>query len=263
MNRNLQRQEDYPMKYISSNQLLARVAATSHLEKPFSKKLAKLPVLTLPANASKRFKLGLLKVKIRGVKSSWTIVRMILSYFVHTQDNKSEVLRVLFTEHLENHLFKMRDPSYRKTHFSDTQSLEGLVQYYLKSQISNIELVKPSLLRFQPYLPTPEAMYGYIVNLQNEILDYFTRQRLDILTIDLEPKRYVGVGYKDKGNLRFSYIDGSPSWQEVATQRETVERETYYKWILGYRYESLVLERKLPELDELKSGLPWTRTQFC
>jgi len=29
------------------------------------------------------------------------------------------------------------------------------------------------------------------------------------------PKRFIGVGYRDKGNARNSSLDGSPSWQEV------------------------------------------------
>jgi len=252
------------MNINSPTQLLERVAATSHLEeKSLRKKLAKLPVLTLSAKELQRFKSGRLKVKIRGVKSSWTIVRMILSYFVHTQDNKSELLRTLFIEHLENHLQKMVDPGYRKKFFKETSSLEGLIQYYLKLQSMNVVLVKPSLLRFQGLLPSAASMYGYMIELQDNILDYFAHQRLNTLTKMLPPKRYIGVGYKDKGNLRFSHYDGSPSWQDVASTSETTEREIYYKSILGVSYESLVLERKLSGLNTKQDENPWTRTQYC
>jgi len=33
---------------------------------------------------------------------------------------------------------------------------------------------------------------------------------------ELPSKRFIGVGYKDKGNCRVPSWDGSPSWQEVA-----------------------------------------------
>jgi len=33
----------------------------------------------------------------------------------------------------------------------------------------------------------------------------------------LPPKRYIGVGYRDKGSKRNTAYDGSPAWQEVAT----------------------------------------------
>lgn len=32
----------------------------------------------------------------------------------------------------------------------------------------------------------------------------------------LKPPRYIGVGYRDKGTARRPWIDGSPSWQEIA-----------------------------------------------
>jgi len=41
---------------------------------------------------------------------------------------------------------------------------------------------------------------------------------------NLPEQRYVGVGYKDKGNKRIPHFDGSPSWQEVATS--TVKKLT-------------------------------------
>lgn len=32
----------------------------------------------------------------------------------------------------------------------------------------------------------------------------------------LPPSRYIGIGYRDKGTAKKPWIDGSPSWQEVA-----------------------------------------------
>lgn len=34
----------------------------------------------------------------------------------------------------------------------------------------------------------------------------------------LPPARYIGVGYRDKGTAKKPWIDGTPSWQEVASQ---------------------------------------------
>jgi hypothetical protein len=42
----------------------------------------------------------------------------------------------------------------------------------------------------------------------------------------IPPKAYIGVGYKDKGSRRVSAIDGSPSWQEVASHNALKERES-------------------------------------
>lgn len=45
------------------------------------------------------------------------------------------------------------------------------------------------------------------------ILDY---RETGTPTKQLPPKKYIGVGYKDKGNARNKAVDGSPSWQDVA-----------------------------------------------
>lgn len=34
---------------------------------------------------------------------------------------------------------------------------------------------------------------------------------------ELAPARYIGVGYRDKGTAKQPWLDGSPSWQEVAS----------------------------------------------
>jgi len=33
---------------------------------------------------------------------------------------------------------------------------------------------------------------------------------------ELKPDRYIGIGYRDKGTAKKPWLDGSPSWQEVA-----------------------------------------------
>lgn len=46
-----------------------------------------------------------------------------------------------------------------------------------------------------------------------------------IETKRLPPKRYIGVGYRDKGTAREPHLDGSPRWQEVASYVSSLERE--------------------------------------
>lgn len=38
------------------------------------------------------------------------------------------------------------------------------------------------------------------------------------------PKRFIGVGYRDKGTARVDSIDGSPSWQQVASSNSDCEQ---------------------------------------
>jgi len=47
---------------------------------------------------------------------------------------------------------------------------------------------------------------------------------LGIETKLLPPKRFIGIGYRDKGTARKPEEDGSPSWQEVASHVSYLER---------------------------------------
>lgn len=41
----------------------------------------------------------------------------------------------------------------------------------------------------------------------------------------LPPKRFIGIGYRDKGTAKTPEVDGSPSWQEVATEHQNLGSE--------------------------------------
>jgi hypothetical protein len=41
-------------------------------------------------------------------------------------------------------------------------------------------------------------------------------------------KKFIGVGYKDHGNMKNKAVDGSPSWQEVANERLWQKEELPY-----------------------------------
>lgn len=119
----------------------------------------------------------------------------------------------IFVETLEKHLKLLTDPKYFERYSYETWSLEYLIQNYLGVQEGNNESL---MNQAEDFLPSSEATYGYLNLLIKE------------LEKDLQPlhpensrprthKNFIGVGYKDKGNLRNSAIDGSPSWQEVAS----------------------------------------------
>lgn len=77
--------------------------------------------------------------------------------------------------------------------------------------------------REDPILPNPEAYFGLLG--QRDLRDSF---RVRFNSSWIPPKRverYIGVGYKDKGSRRYPELDGSPSWQEVATVLANRERE--------------------------------------
>jgi hypothetical protein len=89
----------------------------------------------------------------------------------------------------------------------DTESREALKQIFLDD----------------PILPNPEAYFGLLGN--RDLRNSF---RVQFKSSWIPPKRverYIGVGYKDKGSRRIPELDGSPSWQRVATVLANRERE--------------------------------------
>jgi hypothetical protein len=66
-----------------------------------------------------------------------------------------------------------------------------------------------------PLLPSQHAYFGY--KKQTKIVNSFRIQfRNPLITPKAFPlKRYIGVGYRDKGHLKNKAVDGSPSWQDV------------------------------------------------
>lgn len=63
-------------------------------------------------------------------------------------------------------------------------------------------------------LPTPRRYYSLKLdpNVQRWYLSIGTRVKTKR---KYPPRRFIGVGYKDKGTLRFSHLDGTPSWSEA------------------------------------------------
>jgi hypothetical protein len=80
-----------------------------------------------------------------------------------------------------------------------------------------------AMFRDDPILPKPEAFFGLMGN-----RDMRSSFRVQFKSSWIPPKkveRYIGVGYKDKGSRRFPELDGSPTWQRVATVLANRERE--------------------------------------
>lgn len=69
-------------------------------------------------------------------------------------------------------------------------------------------------------------------------------------------KRFIGIGYRDKGTARKPEIDGSPSWQEVASHVSYLEtRIEEIKNDLGSSETGLEAFGKLEELFKVSAKL--------
>lgn len=129
----------------------------------------------------------------------------------------------------------MKDPLYFRRYYTEFQKLEYLINMYLKGTITNPSLVNWE--RLDPLLPSEEATFGYLNQIILNLDKVLTKVNLprSVRTKSVKT-RYIGVGYKDKGNLRISSFDGSPSWQEVSMQKEKDEQWYSDVYLLRYRY---------------------------
>lgn len=78
-----------------------------------------------------------------------------------------------------------------------------------------------------PFLPSRSAYHGYQGH--RELRDSFRLIIRNPLALPkkLPPKRYIGVGYKDKGSRRDPAWDGNPRWQEVAAVSGFTDKPTF------------------------------------
>lgn len=162
-------------------------------------------------------------------------MKFLLKKFQVTKDNSRVEERFVFILALEKVLEKMKDPLYFKKYSGEFQKLEYLIDMYLKGSITNPGLVNWE--RYDSLLPTSESTYGYLNQMILNLNEVFRRENSPrtIRTKSVKT-RYIGVGYKDKGKLRISSYDGSPSWQDVSMKEEEI---SWYciVFFLRQRYE--------------------------
>jgi hypothetical protein len=77
---------------------------------------------------------------------------------------------------------------------------------------------------FNDIIPTSREYFGLAG--QRDLRNSFRLVLNDtLIPRAVPPKRFIGVGYKDKGSRRDPAFDGTPSWQETAQYLSNLERE--------------------------------------
>lgn len=214
-------------------------------------KFTNLPVFIIPAKYRFHYLNG--RLGLSSQRKPFTLMKFLLKKFQVTKDNSRVEERFVFILALEKVLEKMKDPLYFKKYYVEFQKLEYLIDMYLKGSITN-----PSLVNWERYdriLPTSESTYGYLNQMILNLDEVFRRENSPrtIRTKSVKT-RYIGVGYKDKGKLRISSYDGSPSWQEVSMKEE--EPSWYCNvFLLRQRYEVELLNLS----DSHSCGIVYSR----
>jgi hypothetical protein len=87
---------------------------------------------------------------------------------------------------------------------------DGLLTFSGKKSIARLQKIQGVFLSPRAYLGQEKISPGNLIKRNNRLLN--TRRP--------PPQAYIGVGYRDKGNARKRYLDGSPSWQSVAVSEK-------------------------------------------
>jgi hypothetical protein len=133
---------------------------------------------------------------------------------------------------LLNHLFfdltESKDPLFQKKYSCFFRKLEILISMMSKIRIFPIHLSergKENLdEHFNDIIPTSREYFGLAG--QRDLRNSFRLVLNDtLIPRAVPPKRFIGVGYKDKGSRRDPAFDGTPSWQETAQYLSNLERE--------------------------------------
>lgn len=119
-----------------------------------------------------------------------------------------------------------QDPSFQEKYsewFSHTEpffhGLSGQLEFPFRLEQTSIETFTPHLVGL---LPSKEAYFG--LKGTRNLRDSFALKLTNSLpTQNVKPKRFMGVGYRDKGHRRNKAVDGTPAWQEVASHFSELE----------------------------------------
>lgn len=114
-----------------------------------------------------------------------------------------------------------RDPEFQNkygswliTTFHVIRNIAEARNFPIRPGIQSKQFMKDFL---KPYLPSPQAYFGYKKN-PKIIKSYSVKLRNPLpLQKAISQRRVIGVGYRDKGYRKDPAKDGSPHWKEVSS----------------------------------------------
>jgi len=169
------------------------------------------------------------KRKIRRI----TLQRLLLSRIVwKIEEVTFDEILVIYDNLLNLMELSEKDPSFREKYGS---TLEVLAKFLKSLNLQNSEPKNLAEILYRQFrLPIYASFIIPRRNLStvekhmcNSYRLLPTLQNPGIPTKALPPKRWIGIGYRDKGSARNSAIDGNPSWQEVAMSTRIFQKGKY------------------------------------
>lgn len=155
--------------------------------------------------------------------------RVLVSKLLWNYDNfTAEDLLALFENQIFLENLALKNESFRKKF---KIPLEDISNYLKAARISRIEDVPKIAENFKRFIKVkldkfiyPKRNYPNQQTMYNKFVEFRWTEQEGTLISQLPPVKYIGKGYTDKGTARKPHIDGSPSWQDVATRNKYVEQ---------------------------------------
>jgi hypothetical protein len=96
----------------------------------------------------------------------------------------------------------------------------------------------------------PQRNYSQWKTRFDSSVNLVTSKPLGTATKTLPPKRFIGIGYRDKGTAKNTATDASPSWQEVA-QSNLAKRKNEIERLLHEAKTERDIPRRLQYLRQI------------
>jgi hypothetical protein len=177
------------------------------------------------------FKSGTEVIYTRGIRRI-TLERLIISRIVWKKDNVTfDEIIVLYDNLLYLQDLALRDPSFKEK-FGSTLEV-------LAKDLKNLDLNRqdPGMVSQLLYNRFRQSIYDNFIipqrnlsTVEKHLCNAYTLRATKLPGIPIKmlpPKRWVGIGYRDKGSARNLAKDGSPTWQEVAMSTRFYQKGTY------------------------------------
>jgi len=178
-----------------------------------------------PRNLGERIRKGYKMVIHKGTNRI-ILLKFLLAKLIYAKEGLS-IEEYLCIYHTFYELIESTDPLLIQKHSKFLERVSKVLLMMRNIKVFPVHTTvegECEILRYiEDFIPTPRQYFGLAG--QRDLRRSFSLVLYDsIVPIAPPPKRFIGVGYKDKGTCRDPAFDGSPGWQFYATFFANLER---------------------------------------
>lgn len=179
-----------------------------------------------PRNLGQRIRKGYKMIIHKGTNRV-VLLKFLLAKLIYAKEGLS-IEEYLCLFHLFYDLLDTSDPIFIKKYSEFLERVSSVLLMMKDVRVFPVQTTiegECEILRYiEDFIPTPRQYFGLAG--QRDLRRSFSLVLNDTIVPQAPlPKRFIGVGYKDKGTCRNPAFDGSPGWQFYARYFANLERE--------------------------------------